>query len=79
MRNTNLELIDAQDQFEKLTETVAKANALTQVILTISTDNLELVPTRSLYDFLWLLNDLTDQASDLCHGLRVKKVLSSHV
>ena len=56
------------NQYDALAETIAKASALTDVILAA---DLYLLSKSSLYDFLWILDDLTYRANELCKSLKL--------
>lgn len=70
MENIDLKLTISQEKYDKLVEVITRANALTQVILTMPTTNIELIPSNALYNFLMILDDLTYQANELCHTAR---------
>jgi len=65
----NLSLI----QLDAITESLAKANALTQVILSVA--NLEDIASVTLHDFLWTLDDLIYQAVTVCAGMKAPSPL----
>ncbi len=70
MEKLYFKLIFSQAQYDKLVETISRANALTQVILAMPTDNMEMIPSSSLYDFLMVLDSLTYEANELCHTVK---------
>lgn len=52
------------DQYDLLTESIAKAHALTHVISLVS--DLEQIPNQILHDYLWILADLINDIENSC-------------
>lgn len=56
------------DQYDLLIESVSKANALVNVILSVS--DLEQIPNPTLHNYFGTLNDLINDIGNSCHRLR---------
>ena len=58
------------DQYDTLTELMAKVRGLTQVILAHTADTLPDIPSEALYHFLGTLDDFIYQAQTLCEAAK---------
>lgn len=54
------------DQYDVLMESIAKARALSHVILLVP--DLEQVPNRILHDYFWILSDLISDIGSCCNN-----------
>lgn len=58
-------------EYDIIAESLAKANAVTEVLLAMPISNLEEIPARDFYYFIWVVKDLTGNANELFQGLKV--------
>lgn len=75
MENINLDLSPIKlnlslDEYDTLVESIAKANALTKILLAHTTDSLGTIVPDDLYNFLWALQDLLHEANNLCRTVK---------
>lgn len=62
-------------QYDTLIESVAKANALTQVILSVG--DLEELSTPTLHNFLWLLDELISRIGKICDDFKALQPIAN--